>query len=222
MNYEQHYRRLIERAQSRVYEGYTETHHIRPKCMGGTDSKANLVELTPEEHYVAHQLLVKIYPNNSKLIKAAQMMVPNRPSNKLYGWVRRRYAKAVSEDQQGKGNSQYGTQWIHNKTLRENQKIAATEPVPEGWRKGRVIDFNRPQKDPNFNYKEAAYDRQRREAQQLAQELFDKFISSSYNSVTAFAKANNTSQPRLSALWKKHVPEFNQNRQQGRSFKKGL
>ena len=27
--------------------------------MGGTDDEENLVELTPEEHYVAHQLLVK-------------------------------------------------------------------------------------------------------------------------------------------------------------------
>lgn len=222
MNYELHYRRLIERAQTRRAEGYTETHHVRPRCMGGTDNRENLVELTPEEHYVAHQLLIKIYPNNGKLIRAAQMMTPNRPSNKLYGWIRRRYAAVISEHQKGAGNSQYGTQWIHSRELKQSRRIAANDPIPPGWQKGRVIDFDRPRKDPDRDYKQEAYDRKRREAQQLAQELFDKFQNSQYNSITAFALAHNTTQPRLCMLWRKHVPEFNQNRQQGRSFKKGL
>jgi hypothetical protein len=30
--------------------------------MDGSDLVSNLVYLTPEEHYVAHQLLVKMYP----------------------------------------------------------------------------------------------------------------------------------------------------------------
>lgn len=62
--------------------------------MGGSDDKNNLVELTPEEHYVVHQLLVKIYPNNHKLAFAANAMCLNntgrRNNNKLFGWLRRR------------------------------------------------------------------------------------------------------------------------------------
>jgi hypothetical protein len=56
MNYKKIYDQLVERATSRILEDYTETHHIVPRCMGGTDSLDNLVELTPEEHYLAHQL----------------------------------------------------------------------------------------------------------------------------------------------------------------------
>ena len=62
MNYKKIYNALIERAQNRIIDGYAEKHHIIPRCMNGTDDKENIVELTPEEHFVAHQLLVKILP----------------------------------------------------------------------------------------------------------------------------------------------------------------
>ena len=74
MDYQKIYDSLIERARTRILDCYVEKHHIVPKCMGGSNRIGNLVELTPEEHYVAHQLLVKIYPNNHKLIYSAAMM----------------------------------------------------------------------------------------------------------------------------------------------------
>jgi hypothetical protein len=46
-----------------------------PKCLGGKDDVDNLVKLTPEEHFVDHQLLTKIYPNNSKLAYVAHMQM---------------------------------------------------------------------------------------------------------------------------------------------------
>lgn len=62
MNYEKIYKDLCE---SRKYRGTKreygyEVHHILPRCMGGSDSKSNLVKLTFKEHYLAHKLLVKI------------------------------------------------------------------------------------------------------------------------------------------------------------------
>ncbi|XAO17074.1 homing endonuclease [Escherichia phage FL23] len=60
MNYEKIYNSLIDRARNRALTGYKERHHIIPKCLGGSNDASNLVDLTPEEHYVAHQLLVKI------------------------------------------------------------------------------------------------------------------------------------------------------------------
>ena len=72
MNYQKHYNKLINRARSRILDYYCESHHIVPVCMGGKGTEEVL--LTPEEHYVAHQLLVKMYPNNSRLIYAANMM----------------------------------------------------------------------------------------------------------------------------------------------------
>lgn len=135
MNYQKIYDDLIGRAKCRALEGYTEIHHIIPRCMGGTDDLENLVSLTPEEHYVAHQLLVKIHPNNDSLIYAACMMVPNRPNNKLYGWLRRRLSKTRSEQQTGKNNSNFGSIWITDGVI--NRKIRGE--VPNGWKRGRFI-----------------------------------------------------------------------------------
>lgn len=96
MNYQRIYDNIIRRGQNRVLTEYTESHHIVPRCLGGTDEQSNLVELTPEEHYTCHQLLVKIYPDNNKLLSAALFMTANgmgRRSNKVYGWLKRRYSE---------------------------------------------------------------------------------------------------------------------------------
>ncbi len=87
-DYKSHYDRLIIKASLRKLDTYVEIYHIVPKCMGGTNDKSNLAELTPEEHYVAHQLLVKIYPKSKELIYSAIMMTggkDKRSSNKAHG-----------------------------------------------------------------------------------------------------------------------------------------
>lgn len=215
MNYGKHYDLLIDRAKNRKYDGYVEYHHIVPRCLGGTDDKDNLVALTPEEHYVAHQLLVKIYPGNHALVKAAAMMVPDRPSNKLYGWIRKKLAVAMSVSQTGSGNSQYGYFWIHNKELKVSKKVPGNYTVPDGWEIGRIINFDKKKKRSADEYK---IDRNI-EARKMAYDLYQSFINSDCQSVTAFAKSVKTSQPRLTILWKKYVPEYNQNKKHGKSFK---
>ncbi|MBR8182098.1 hypothetical protein KDW54_06755 [Burkholderia ambifaria] len=99
MNYQKIYDRLMARAVGRSIDGYTESHHVVPRCMGGTDATANLVRLTPEEHYVAHQLLVRIYPVERGLVFAMMSMCwdrhGDRLNNKMFGWVRRRVAEAI-------------------------------------------------------------------------------------------------------------------------------
>jgi hypothetical protein len=100
MNYKKTYDALIQRAIGRFLTGYLESHHIIPKCMGGTNDSNNLVHLTPEEHYVAHLLLVKMYPKNKKLIFAANMMA-NR-NNKAYGWIKRKFSIEISRQNKGK------------------------------------------------------------------------------------------------------------------------
>lgn len=94
MNYLKHYNMLMERSRDRVLEGYVEKHHIIPRCLGGTNDATNIAVLTPEEHFLAHQLLVKIYPNSPPLVNAAVIMTTHhtehRANNKLFGWLRRR------------------------------------------------------------------------------------------------------------------------------------
>ena len=84
--------------------GYVEKHHILPRCLGGLDNIENLVELYPEEHYLAHLLLCKIYPRNQKLLYAAMNMTTGaminngKRNNKAYGWLRRQYVESMSGD----------------------------------------------------------------------------------------------------------------------------
>lgn len=139
MNYKKIYDNLIFRGKNRILKEGKEIHHIIPRCLGGDDSPENLVDLTYEEHYLAHQLLVKLYPNNPKIIRAAVMMRPNRPSNKLYGWLKRRFAEVQSKAQSGKSNSQYGTRWVFNEVTHESKKISKEEKLPHGWKEGRRV-----------------------------------------------------------------------------------
>lgn len=92
----------MDKAKNRNIEKdiYYESHHITPKCMGGPDTPTNLVSLTAEEHFVAHQLLVKIWPGNNKLVSALSKMCSwskkNPRNNKRYGWIRRKFIEANS------------------------------------------------------------------------------------------------------------------------------
>lgn len=71
MNYKRLHDGIIERAKVRIKpEEYSEKHHIVPRCIGGTNEQSNLVNLTAREHFIIHYLLTKIYPDNSKLLRA--------------------------------------------------------------------------------------------------------------------------------------------------------
>lgn len=93
MEYAKHYWALIERARNRrpLVRCYYERHHILPKCMGGGNEAENLVRLTPEEHYLAHRLLAKMYPDNPKLAYACVSM-SRRAGRRSGGSVAKRYA----------------------------------------------------------------------------------------------------------------------------------
>lgn len=77
MNYHRIYDGLMAKRRVDQVEGYGELHHIVPKCMGGDNSKENLVRLTAREHIVAHILLTKMYPENLLLKYALTAMTMN-------------------------------------------------------------------------------------------------------------------------------------------------
>jgi hypothetical protein len=74
------YFNLISKAQTRPITGYTEKHHIIPKCLGGDNSAANIVKLTAREHFVCHRMLTKMVDTSvkHKLVFAAWQQ--SRPS----------------------------------------------------------------------------------------------------------------------------------------------
>ena len=105
MNYSNHYNLLIERAKIRTLTSYKEAHHIFPKCLGGTDEPANLVNLTYREHYIAHLLLAKIH--GGPLWHAVNLM------GRLKKYSNRHYEKARIE---------------HSKLLSAQNKRTKTKP----------------------------------------------------------------------------------------------
>ena len=64
--YRKWYNNIINCANSRIVEGYTERHHIVPKSLGGTDDVSNLVKLTAREHFICHLLLTKFTTGHNK------------------------------------------------------------------------------------------------------------------------------------------------------------
>ena len=58
--YTQWYTTITKRAKTRHLKTYTESHHIVPRSLGGSDEPDNLVNLTAREHFVCHWLLVKM------------------------------------------------------------------------------------------------------------------------------------------------------------------
>jgi hypothetical protein len=87
MDYQRIYNQLILRAKteleiriSKKDSGeYFEGHHIIPRCLGGTGKSNsirhdNIAILTAREHFLAHWLLHRIYPNNSKIAHAFWQM----------------------------------------------------------------------------------------------------------------------------------------------------
>lgn len=109
MNYLKIYNSIIDQALTHPVTGYSERHHIIPKCLGGSDDPANLVSLSPRQHYVCHWLLAK-HHNTKKLWGAFAMMSvastkhQRIKNSRLFERARLARSKASSGD----GNGMFG------------------------------------------------------------------------------------------------------------------
>lgn len=134
MDYKKVYYKLMNKAKlenrkkSNVI--YFEAHHIKPKSFGGegdcrNTNHPNIVLLTPKEHYIAHLLLTKIYPNSSAMHTALWNMlitkqnVRYKPSSKTYSKVREAYILSTK----GTTNPFYGKS--HNAETKQKISIKA-------------------------------------------------------------------------------------------------
>lgn len=110
------HRRRLDRSNSKYV--YYEKHHIIPRCLGGDNSKDNLVLLTAREHFVAHKLLAEMYPEEKGLIHAIVMMCRcenKRVHQRNYIVSSREFARYkllfiedMRERIKGEGNPMYG------------------------------------------------------------------------------------------------------------------
>lgn len=110
MNYKLIYDNIIKKARllNRKKNDctYYEKHHIIPKCLGGDNTKNNLVLLTFKEHFICHKLLYKIHENSKdsyKLMYALHRMYSKGntenvvKSGKFYQEVKQAFCKNQSE-----------------------------------------------------------------------------------------------------------------------------
>jgi len=127
------YNNIINTANGRTINGYTETHHILPKCIGGDDSTANLVKLTAREHFICHWLLSKM-TNNKKtqyqlwnafscmLYRQNDYQKRYKISSRIFENIKIEGSKIKRDFMLGKNNPMYGK--THTKEAIE--KIRAT------------------------------------------------------------------------------------------------
>lgn len=135
MNYQRHYDLLINRARTRVLDGYKERHHIVPRCLGGGDESSNLVDLTAEEHYVAHQLLVKMYPGNNSVVVSAWLMGVSGGSKQVKMSLNN--GSRSIEMRKLRSKIMKNRVWITDGT--QDKLIVDTNELPKGWVKGRTF-----------------------------------------------------------------------------------
>lgn len=104
MDYQKVYNDLVSFRKSNPLERsetvYTEDHHIVPSCMNGSDDPENMVRLTAREHFIAHRLLSKIYPDNARLAYAILLM-SRLHNKKIYAREYDRLKKLISKQRKG-------------------------------------------------------------------------------------------------------------------------
>jgi len=151
MNYKKIYDQIIDRSINRNISGYTENHHIIPKCMGGTNNPVNLTKLTAREHFLAHWLLHEMYPQNTDLRYAFWAMCRSsdnqkryKPSSRIYEHAKHQMLEVwqkfkPSDDQIISIKKRLtGTKWFH-KPNGINLRAFPDDPKikKEGWILGR-------------------------------------------------------------------------------------
>lgn len=110
---------------------YTHKHHIIPRHAGGTDDPDNLVELTVEDHAIAHLVRYRIYGDERDLV--ASRMISGQISNydAFMKMVSRpksdRWKQQMSERNSGEGNPMYGK----SQTDKQKEAVRVANSVPK-------------------------------------------------------------------------------------------
>lgn len=223
------YFNIVNQAKNRkTVNAYTELHHIIPKCLGGNNSRSNMVNLTAREHFICHMLLPKMVNRNSnfyyKLIKAAVSMKRNNNNqhrymnSKLYESIRIEHGKNQSINQSGSLNNNYGKIWMNLPYLGiskpiKNEKVS--EYLDQGWSIGANPKNNlkivKNKKDSTNQTKNVEHEKR------YAYELFLSFKRSNC-SLRGFIKQGyyNKSHVSLYNLFKTYIDDYDKGGSSGR------
>lgn len=141
------YFRIVEHRKANPSTERTESHHIIPRCLGGTDDPDNLVDLTCREHFICHLLLTKMNDHQG-LVRAAWLMAHTRGgvkcNSRTYAYLRENLKvtdatrKKMSKAAQARKLSQKHCEDI-SKRLKGRKLTAehrANIKKGQAWRKG--------------------------------------------------------------------------------------
>lgn len=142
------YNSIIEKRRKCLPKGYYERHHIIPKSVGGSNSRANIICLSGREHFICHALLTRIYRNeeqNYKKMLNAFILMKGNPRNeneryfnsKLYESAKIKFKEICRENLGGTKNPNFNKRWVYNPKLNEEEFISVKE-IPYYINKGYV------------------------------------------------------------------------------------
>ena len=135
---------------------FTHKHHIIPRYMGGPDTPENLVEVTITQHAMFHFCNYQLWGNEEDRLAWIGLsgIVPKEEhvyQMLLFAQKKAMEAARTPENiekkkqsfkeighQQGEKNSNYGKMWITDGTKEGSYTINKGDPIPEGFRRGRI------------------------------------------------------------------------------------
>lgn len=163
--YYQWYCSLVERGRKRQLNGYKETHHILPRCMGGPDNSENLVDLTGREHFLAHLLLVK-FTDEPKLRKSLWGFRRRGANSRLFEIAARLHGEemrrqntghVVTDEVRRKISLAHTGKRLSEETKRKISRVRKGKKLPEQWARniakgklGKVRGPNKTKKDMRY------------------------------------------------------------------------
>lgn len=223
MNYDEFINNILQtRGRFNCGNSYSERHHILPKCLGGTNEKDNLIDLYPQEHFIAHKLLTQKYPDNIKIIQAyACMAFTSNEYEQRYELTPEEYAEARQIFSNGlkekyKDKTQHPSYGTH---ISEERKKKISE-INKGnkYCVGRVVSEETREKIGNANRNPSEETRQKmsesRKGKHLRGEnsnakkvirLSDKKI---YDCMKDAADENNINYSTFKARIRRHIGDF--------------
>jgi len=120
---------------------YTHLHHIIPRHAGGTDDSSNLVELTIEDHAIAHEVRYRMFGDERDAVAARMIRGQISHYDAFIEMISRPKSEAwkvkMSERMSGENNPMYG------KKTSEKQKQAVSRAL-KGKKKWYKVADNRP------------------------------------------------------------------------------
>lgn len=110
--------------------------------------KANKIKKNPDIYKESYRKISAHQKENNSMkdmcwcIKTDEDDYSNRKTFKKdkipEGWIR---ITEHRENKKDKSNSAYGKMWIYNPNLKENKYIEKTQHIPNGWYKGRKMEY---------------------------------------------------------------------------------